>query len=398
MSLSSRFLFLIAFPLLWSDALNQLFADTPLVIWKQAIMVVAWLLAFKEGVAKFGGLLIFSLTSLTILIIVSIIRNHSAGIVLYNSFLYISWVPFFVLSCNGGHEALTDRFRKYWLIFVVISVIGLLLDFYTSIFDFVNRQGADSSYIESLGIAKRSAFFFIASTMVMPLLAYPALNAVSVTESFWVKSLVGGALLIGSIPTGSGSSIVCALFFSLVIFFSGRFSSAKAFQLAGVLLLVLIGYSVMIQDERFQIQLDRFMDNQNADSEANLARRLFWETAIADISDFSVVDHVFGAGLGVTNDNKDNYATYGHGESSFFQAYIEGGVIAFLMRLSPFIFLFYGLLKSRISSEVVRIFVWGFMSLVAIALAPTFGNIPFQFVLGMLLGQVWRMSKAGRYV
>jgi hypothetical protein len=71
-----------------------------------------------------------------------------------------------------------------------------------------------------------------------------------------------------------------------------------------------------------------------------------------------------------------------HGESSWFQAYIEGGIVGLLLRLLPFI-----LLLKPINTRGYWIrFTYGISLLICCSVAPLFAAYGVQCTLGFLAG------------
>ena len=88
-------------------------------------------------------------------------------------------------------------------------------------------------------------------------------------------------------------------------------------------------------------------------------------------------------GLGVTNTNQNDGILIPHGESSFFQVYLEAGVLGLMMRLVPFaIFLWYAL-KYRCG---VSVGIYISAIFITITVAPVFGPMSAQALLGTILG------------
>lgn len=373
--------------LIWSDLFNYLVAGTPLVIWKQLIILAFWVLSFVvEGAERHRVLAVAGILIQAILITYSIALGVPGEIAVYNSFLYVSWIPAFVVFDCGLLGYLRSKLGWLWLPLLLGSCGGLLIDLFTDSFSFVSRQGGDqvtTSYLLENNIAKRVGFFFVTSTMVIPLMSILAILALDDKRTTSISWLCAAAVTIGGISTGSLSSSVVAMLISCAFLAAGPVKPASLLPVALVGLAVGVGGTSLIVNDTIALQIDRLLENTKMDSEANIGRGVFWDTAFSDIKRFTPVEHVLGAGLGATNDNKGNFAQYGHGESSFLQAYIECGLLGAICRFAPFLIIIGGAIRRKNLVDGI----WSLSALVAVALAPTYGNIPFQMVLGLMIAR-----------
>lgn len=396
-SSSDRLSFLrIAVPLLlWADLLNFLFEGTPLAAWKQGIVVYVWVRAFNltKGTRYFapcaGGL-----ATTLLLVVWSLYQGVDLDIALYNAFLYLSWLPCFIVGAGGGYDELTAARRSYWLVFVALSVLGLYLDFATPLFSFIDKQGEVGLLIQN-AIARRASFFFVASTMAIPLVGFMLVAHLRTHAAAEERLLPALLIVLAAFPTGSVSAMVVALIVALVLL-AGLGLGKGAILALGLACSLFVTLSIdgLLADEGVQLQIERLIENQHPDSVSNLERRGYWDLAWRDIGRMDPSEIVLGMGLGTTNDNRGNPAPFINGESSFLQAMIECGLLGVLTRLLPFLLLFrYGLAVRR-SSEAPVIVAWGAANLWAVAIAPTFGSISFQMALGLLIGRLFVLSRS----
>jgi hypothetical protein len=373
--------------LIWSDLFNYLLAATPLVAWKQIAIVALWALTFiVDGANKFKNLAVVGLTVQSSLIIYSLFLGVQGEIAIYNSFLYLSWIPAFIVFQSGLLKYLKINFSPLWTPILIGSCVGLLVDLFTDAFSFVSRQGGEqitTSYLLENNIAKRVGFFFVTSTMVIPLMSSIAFLILDRKRTVTTSWMCAVAIAIGGLSTGSLSSTIVALLISVAFIAASPVKPSNVLLIMPLFLIITIGGLSNMSIDNFELQLERLSDNTNSDSEANIGRAVFWQQAISDIGSFTPLEHILGAGLGATNDNKGNYALYGHGESSFLQSYIECGLLGTISRLAPFIFLIYAAIRQR---NLIN-GIWAASTFAAVALAPTYGNIPFQVVLGLMLAR-----------
>ena len=381
--------------LVWSDLFNYILADTPFVVWKQLIVAGAWLYAIRIDLRskKYYRSILAGFATLILIAWSMVMCNVYVDIAVFNSFLYFSWVPVFVILSENKDDIVVaaKRYQYYALFLFVASIFGLYIDWYTDYFNWVEKQVSSVSLLESIGTARRASFFFIASTMVIPLVAAPGIIFYLANPSNSRGALISTGLLLAVLPTGSGSSMVVAAICCVGLFVAGGSVHLVRSFLAMSLVLAIIFFGSNFSDNRTQLQMERLFTAVDSETESNVGRVDFWQIAMNDISAMSGAELILGNGLGVTNDNKGNIALYSHGESSFFQAMIEAGIVGVFSRLLPFALIFsFFILNFRvralreIRSHLVVIF-WAAASLLAIATAPTFGNIPFQAVLGFML-------------
>lgn len=378
--------------LIWSDLFNFIFNNSPLVIWKQVVVAIAWVQAMRfDLISKIYLRSIFAFFITLLLISWSVIFcGVDIDIAIFNSFLYLSWVPIYVIfrSVEGKVDFDLRKFQYYSLILFVASIIGLYVDWHTDYFNWIEKQVSSVALLESLGAARRASFFFIASTMVIPLIAAPGILFYLANPTKKRGIIISIGLLLAVLPTGSGSSMIVAVICCIGFFAAGgNVHFVRSVLIAPVALLLIFTGSIF-SDNKTQLQAERLLTAFDSETEANVGRVDFWDIAIHDISSMNGFELVFGSGLGVTNDNKGNIATYFHGESSFFQAMIEAGFLGFISRLLPFLLIaifFVSNKKMKISTDYLVIVFWTIASFLAIATAPTFGNIPFQAVLAFMI-------------
>jgi hypothetical protein len=375
---------------LWNAALGETIFES----WKQIIVCIAYLCCFN--LAKNDRFLIAILSSLCMmqafLILSSILFGVSVKISLFNIFFYATWLPFFIWSATGGGQFYLKNYSNFIVILILISAIGLIVDLKTDYFNFLNirEEIIDNFYLEKRTVAKRSAFMFTTSTLVMPVLAGMIVIALTYYDSLYRILICLLAIIIAIITTAAVNSVLISGFI-IIGFWFDHIKKIKQTNFSHIVYLMVFIYGCYLsglwisEDEILQRQFKRVFDNQYLDSNANIGRIEMWNQAINDISHFSIQEYLIGAGLGSTNGNLDNKTLYGHGESSFLQAYIEAGMIGIMLKLAPFILgLFFTVRRSSKNKFLLISYFLGIF--ISVTVAPIFGNIPSQAVLGFLVG------------
>jgi hypothetical protein len=397
-----KFIYVAFAALIWSDLFNFIFLGTPFAVWKQLIVAVLWFLAIRIDLQGHIFLRSIAAVILTLALVVwsILVCDVPLEIAVFNSFLYFSWVPFFIVFCNRKFDF--GDLQYYAVILFFASIVGLYVDWQTDYFNWIEKQVSSVSLLESINAARRASFFFIASTMVVPLLSIPGLIFFFAKPTSFRASLFSTGLLLAVVPTGSGSSMVVALLCCIGVFVSLGIKMLLRAVVIGTVIafFVLMTAGSMLSDNRTLLQFERLTTAFDLETESNVGRVDYWEIALNDISLMSGGELVLGTGLGSTNDNKGNIAKYFHGESSYFQAMIEAGFLGVLSRLFPFVLVFVfaanrrQLVVGNNYSIVPVVVFWSLASLFAVATAPTFGNIPFQASLGFMLAMIFISTSA----
>jgi hypothetical protein len=271
------------------------------------------------------------------------------------------------------------------VIVLAVSVVFTLIDFRTDLLSFLGNGDVDSAFYERLEIAKRASGLFDTSTVVMPVAGAMAVFGTYGSTSAIRSAFAVVALLTLAICTASLSALaVCAMVSAGI--------TAKHLNLRGLLgltilftICAIVAPKVIESDEATSRQYQRLVENRDSGSEANYDRRTQWYLASHVIAGFTVEDHVFGKGMGSTNEGHNDSPTYGHGESSFVQAYIEGGMLGVAIRMLPFILFAITIFQSgMIGSVSISFYIVAVAA--AVAFAPTYGAIPLQMMLGIAVG------------
>lgn len=371
---------LIALLLLCAQGLlNYLFAATPLVIWKQVLIPAvfgATLLIYRHR--RDVGLSIAVVILGGELAVYTVLAGNPAEAAIYNAFYYIGWIPFYLLGTSIDLSRCRRLLSASAMIVLAVSAAGLLLQLFTGMFGFL-EDGDAALYRSRFGETQRFGFLFVASTGVIPtLLGFYRL--LSLAQSAMLPRIYGIlALALSGVPTGSLSSLI-GIVAALGSAFARMRPSARVLLFGAVVLggagLVTYGGDVVA------LQLARMTGN-GIESVSNQGRIALWGQALEIIGGFNLENHLAGLGLGTTNGNYFGAARAVHGESTFFQAYIEGGIIGLALRVLPFVLLFRAALKLPDKSDDL---FYGFALLVCCAVAPIFAMFGVSCMLGFIAG------------
>lgn len=367
--------------LITSGVWNWVLNDTYLAPWKQFFILILYccapffLLKSSNDKLLFIGVLIIQ----ALLVLLSLLNESSLSYsIAYNIFYYGSWMPFYLISKNKILLRQLIVYREVIILFLSVSALGLVIDVKTDYFNLLNSRSYDNDYIESIGAAKRGVFIFVTSTFVMPL--YTIISAIILARYY--TNTAAATLTFLCIIAASCSATLSG-FIALFIFILGIFSTVSSkdalfyikFLMGVTGLLFLANF---FDFKFFESQIDRVLANDK-DSTSNVGRLILWEYAVNTIFNFTWVQHIAGMGIGSTNENF-NSTSLPHGESSIFQAYLEGGILGVSMRLTPF---FIALMHYR-KNKLLSFTILGFF--MACTVAPIFGHITNQALLGTSVG------------
>lgn len=369
-----------------SSLFDALFSGTFLVGWKQLIVVGCWLTCFRyhASVRVYQSLVLVGLLNI-VLLASSLVEGVSLGTAAFNAFFYSSWIPFFILSHRSEWSS-RSRLKIGWMILFLTSTIGLYIDLHTDLFAFLRTEIIDRDYLDKHEIARRASFLFNTSTTVLPMVGGIGLMAFLQRPSAGRAAIITVGLAICAVATGSLSGFGVALLCAIGILGTISGSVLRLAVVLSCFIGVVFGIGLASQNtETIGLQVDRVLDNTDVQSDANVGRSFLWRQAIATIEDMSPAEHILGRGLGTTNSRFDSTALYTHGESSLLQAYIEAGILGLAFRCLPFVMAGYFFMRVRGKHKFAFA---GYFSgtAIAISLAPTFGFIPLEAMLGYLLG------------
>ncbi|MET3516152.1 hypothetical protein ABIC63_003938 [Pseudacidovorax sp. 1753] len=366
---------------------NWIFGSSALASWRQ--MLIVFLYAYSIKLLKTrGDLLIYMLMIIAQLvgIFFSALNGVSLYDSIYNIFFYAAWYPFFLFARAGFAERLFSRNTQFICVYLAICAAGLYIDFNTDIFNALTVRDYDNEFLEQIGAAKRAAFIFTTSTFVMLILG--GVISVLLTYRANAKTLIlSGA--VGAVAVLCSGSLSANIIFMLVVAGGLLRVARRSPRALLVFLAVIFTVSLFVSTESVTVQrqLDRITSNEGRE-ESNAARIGLWQYAVDLISTFSIPEHLLGKGLGTTNNRLSGGSLYKHGESSFFQAYIELGLLGVFLRFAPFLL---WLRYWRATPVTLKFYGVGFF--IAVLVAPTYGYATNQMILGTILGMCAKYAR-----
>lgn len=355
---------------------NYILSSGPLSAWKQILIGTLLFYVMIRYFDKRAMVPFLCIFICIILIINTLTLGRPIGATIYNMFFYIGWVPFFAFAQSIDFEN-RPKLGRFFVFLIILSGVGLWLQLTTGLLDFLKL--ADAQLRAQAGEAQRFAFVYVTSTGVMPTLAgfYCLALAARVGVVSQITALV--ALIVSAIATASLAAFVmlafCLLMCAVVIKGWGRL---VLIAFAGVFALT----APLLQSGEVERQLERITSN-TATSQSNVGRLRLWQESIALLAASTPREAILGRGIGTTNDALGAAALYENGESSYFQAAIEGGLLGLMLRLMPL-----WLLIVAAASVPGRAMIWLYAIGIAFccAVAPVFALYGLQCSVSMVAG------------
>jgi len=376
---SDMFLFWALIVLSGQGILNYLLGNSSLSAWKQALIVACFPIALFRIKTNFDLYLsLYVLGAICILVVIGSADGVATDTLTFNSFYYASWLPFYLAGRTFNLRLHADVVRRTFAALIFISAVGLLLQLYTPYLDFLKDQEA-AELRARFGETQRFGFIFVTSTLVMPTLVGMYFPYLLVSRSIPSKLWTQLALVLAALPTGSLAGLIMLIASFGMTLSRMAIASAAPFMIA---ILLIVSSAAPFSDELIDRQIERMTGN-TVETQSNQTRLALWQYAVDTFVEFPIEKQIFGAGLGVTNSNRASAATYAHGESSFFQALIEGGLVGLTLRLLPFaLLLAYNVHRKGYTTDLA----YGLGLLVCCASAPLFGGFGVQCLLGFNAG------------
>ncbi len=380
---------------------NAVFGGTILAGWKQFIVIIGYFLCLfmVKNTAELRRIYLATMLLQFTWVVTSLIAGLSLEVVFYNLFYYSAWIPFFMWAARGGTEYYLERYGKFTFYLAILCGFGLIIDSKTDIFLFLASRQVELDvdyFLLHSEVAKRSAFIFTTSTLVMPVLGGMIAIGLLGNPSPVRLAISAILILIAILTSATANSVVIGSGILLGMLMHLGVKPLRIVSAIAVFSLVFYFVLPMLGDENFVTkQIESIASRQSFDSEGNLGRLWYWGNALDHINNFSILEHIIGSGLGTSNTNNGNQLVFHtHGESSFFQAYLEGGLIGLSFRLLPFLLITtlvkYSDPKKRpylIIGYIVPVFLID-------SIAPIFGNIASQAILGFLIGKLYLGKKS----
>lgn len=398
------------------DLLNFLTNGTPFVVWKQILAVVLATLSLPvllrlrgHGSSRYWGVLVGLTVAMVVLAGISLIRGLSLHRVLYAVFAYAGFASglLFVRSVVALGR-ITALFRLLVALGAFCSA-GLLWDYFTPVFDFLPRA-ADAGFGEALHyeVVRRAAFLFGASTTIFPIVSLSILAAFVLLisdDSAGDRCLAVTTVLLapaGLLVTGSRAQVLLGGLMVgggglLTLFYAKR---RRYWVAAGLLALVacLAWERVDLLVGQEAILASRYADPFNARDEGNAWRYSRWAEGVTLTRQASIGEWMVGIGLGSSMGMVDDgFPTTTHYESSLFQAFSEGGVVAVAVRYGPVVLAMAIAVRwvLRRSKWSTLLLLWLLLYLLAVTIAPTAGAYHTQLALYIVVALTFELRSNG---
>lgn len=398
MVISSRKLFvflslvaLITFPN--HTIINYSFSGSFLSIWKQLICSILIFLLFlifhkkKLTFRKGFSDVIFLCLLLYFFLFYSIFSGSGLLRSIYAIFFYIGCVSFIYLPHFSQN---INRILKIIFYTSFISCIGIVIDYLFPIFNFL--KDVDLEFQIETDSFVRASFFYGASTLAIQHIlfglfaGYLLLNHNKTAKLYFIFLLFIIISIVAIMLTGSRAAIGIYIIGLLIIIFK-IFSGSINLKLIPIFLILFsfIFYQNIV--EFFEFFMPRIQSAFSLIDSGNSHRLSRWEEALALFTkDFP--NNIFGHGIGTTLGNLDSSAKYStHYESSFFQAFYEGGYIGLLTRYYVFIMsIAYAVLRPIKSNLINLMIAYQVLFFLSTAVAPTIGAFHNQMLYFLSYG------------
>ncbi|MEI6267751.1 MAG: O-antigen ligase family protein [Methylococcaceae bacterium] len=387
------------------DIFNWFFAGTLLIIWKQLLAVTLGILSINllcdartvknRGTKHIRSILFVLAFTIFISVILSLIQGLSSIRVMYAVLAYIGMfggTSFAVATMSLGRTLLVLRIVS---ILGIISMTGLIIDYYTEWFDFLPRSG-DIGLEEQIlkGYLRRACFLFGASTTIFPFISFSILSSsilylrhyARTDKNYFITQLFLAPIAL-FFTASRAQFLLLGLFMALVLLIISKkfFKIQIVIVLFITLLLSLFGASMLTNETTQTSELtERYKYSLNSDQEGNDTRYQSWQDGIELFSDYSLQSLIgigLGSSMGMINDEKESTRHY---ESSFFQAYSEAGYLGLILRYYPGLIALTFLLKYHCNTRhqmIKRIFIaWFVLYFASISTSPTASAYHTQFI------------------
>lgn len=394
------------------DFFNFIVVGTPLIIWKQFLAALLYILALslvilnRNGpriLKREGRLLLMLTVNALILVVMSFVMGLSAHRVIYGLIAYIGFSGMLIFPFTISKFCSEETVFKVVAIIAYIASIGIILDYFTPALDFLPRSNGNEFKAGSSGIhLRRAAFLFGASTTVFQYLSFGLISFAILffrrngfSKPFWLFSF----LIISTSAiflTGSSSNVfLYSLLAAFILLFLIRSKGlGRKMRLLGPILIMgsLVPSILVAYVPQYLDLLAKYQNVISSSTGGNNIRFLRWSQGLELFNNFrleSIVGHGLGSTLGMVKDGFD-YST--HYESSFFQAYYEGGILGLLLRYVPLIYTLFALAKSpvRHDPKILLICVWLIFYAISTSVAPTAAAYHTQAIYFLACGLILR--------
>jgi hypothetical protein len=355
---------------------NYLFSFGALSAWKQALIGFIFFYVIIRYFATRAMIPLLCVAISAPLFINTLALGRPIGSTIYNIFFFIGWAPFFACAQAIDFEN-RPKLGRFLVLLILLSGLGLWLQLTTGLLDFLKY--GEAQIRAQTGDAQRFFLVYVTSTGVMPTLAgFYCLALTARIGALWQIIALAG-LVVSAIATASLAAFVMLAFSLLMcaVMVKG-WERMALIALASVFAVA----APVLQSDEVAKQLERVTGN-TATSQSNEGRLRLWYEAASLLATSSPREALLGRGIGTTNDALGAEALYEHGESSYFQAAIEGGLLGLMLRLLPFY-----LLVVAAASVPGRAMIWLYAIGIVIccAVAPVFALYGLQCGVGMVAG------------
>jgi hypothetical protein len=366
---------------------------------------------------------ILSLTAMILLVGWSyFLKEIPISAVAYNSFNYISWIPFFLFGASKqGQIPIEGHWHKLFTILYFSSVAGVVLDYYYDIASHIQPSiVAWREYAKYSGDdVSRSEFFFGGSVKVIPQLigiCYLVITTgiLSKKWSMYQSVLMSLPLILIFPYTNTTNAFLFALLFIFSVYFCIHSKLSKPFLAILLLCITILSILLIIpalpdldgtRFDRPLAQIGLVKNQRYSDQES---RTSFWLQSVSFFDSAPPLDVLLGDGIGTGGGPySEGIISRGHGESSFAQSLFEGGIVATILRLLPFYiaiasFLRFKLRPKRLSPQWVRKNDISIINLSAAtvlilfminAVAPLMVYLPIHMYVGWIGGCLFRLAQ-----
>ncbi|WP_341508687.1 O-antigen polymerase [Photobacterium damselae subsp. damselae] len=389
---NSGIIFSLAFLFFNAAFFNSIFNLVGLIFWKQLIATFLLLFSSAYFINKAHNFFknIFILVILTLITSLFSVYFSSINDDFLNRLLMLGYkfsgygvffgVIYFLLKIESVKTL--EKLNKCIYILCFIISCGVIVDFYTSIFDyyrFVNENAYSAQAVLSDPYNKRVSFFVGSSSILFFIFSLPLFSRavyertinISYFDMFYIVTSIIAIYL-----SGSRLSLVCFILTNLFfIFLSVKKDKniIKILKVSALFFVLLISIFILSDSNAFE----RIFNIFSQSDAGNIGRIYYYKWFYNNISNFSLVDLFFGYGYGYLNSAKSTFPSM-HFESSMISLIIENGFFGLFFISS----IFYLLIKSSgEKSYLLFLFLFG----VNFIFVPCFLNYVVMFVLSYVI-------------
>ena len=393
--------------------ISFLTSSTPLVVWKQLLIIVMCFWGFwfclRAKISTDSMVFLASLFLLLPAVLTVLVSGISFLRVTYAFLLYFGTISIILVPRYLGVSNVKRLMFRLSHYLGFLLVIGLGVDYFTDFFINIPR-GEYSSLDDSddFGFVRRASLFFGAATTVFPTLAFCFLGSIFVIwrDNKFFQSMAAIVVFYvfyttAILMTASKAAILSRLIFSalLYIFAFPHWTKRVIRNERGVGeklfygLVVIVSFSVLVWVLDWVIEFSKvLLDDSNPSNAKRFSR---WSEGL-QLFQFNM--YLFaGHGVGATIANiPDSFPVHTHYESSFFQVLYEMGLFGLVFLYLPAAAALLRWVRvAGFSMSDTLLVIWIITYLISILSAPTFLSLHFSFLYyvssGLLLGRTGKV-------